>query len=355
MADEEEKTEEPSAKKIEKAREEGNVPKSPDVVVFFGLLVGLVLIYALFNYWVEGTGRVFVQIAPFFGEELGRKDVISLAIALAKEYVLLVLPVFIALMIIGVIGNVGQFGFLLSTKAIEPKFSKLNPITGMKNLFSLKKLLDGALLTTKVFAAFGIGFWVFLSFIGELTTVALFPLFDQMKWFRDKALILAAILLLVFLVLASIDFAIKRYQYFKGLRMTKQEVKDEFKQMEGNPEIKRKIRQLMMQAAMKRMMQQLPSADVVITNPTHYAIALRYDTKKERAPRVIAKGVDHLALKIKEIAREHEIQIVENRTLARELYKSAEVDREIPENLFQAVAEVLAYVYKLNQKRQNNA
>lgn len=352
MADEEEKTEEPSGKKIEKAREEGNVPKSPEVVVFFGLLVGLILIYVLFTYWVDGTGRVFHQVTPYFHEEIGRKDAISLAISIAFEYFLLVIPLFIALMIIGVVGNVSQFGFLLSSKAIEPKFSKLNPITGLKNLFSLKKLLDGTLLTVKVLAAFGIGFWVFLSFIGELTTVSLFPLFDQMRWFKDKALILAAILLLFFFVMASIDFAIKRYQYFKSLRMTKQEVKDEYKQMEGNPEIKRRIRQLMMQAAMKRMMQQLPTADVVITNPTHYAVALRYNTQKERAPRVIAKGVDFMALRIKEIAREHEIQIVENKTLARELYKNTDVDKEIPETLFQAVAEVLAYVYKLNKKKK---
>ncbi|MGP1450896.1 MAG: flagellar biosynthesis protein FlhB [Wolinella sp.] len=350
MADEEEKTEEPSGKKIEKAREEGNVPKSPEVVGFFGLLTGLVLIYALFRYWTEGSGKVFTHVMPFFGHELGRNDVISLAIKLTFEYFLLVAPVFLALVIVAVISNVSQFGFLLSTKAIEPKFSKLNPVSGFKNLFSLKKLLDGALMTIKVLAAFSIGFWVFLSFIGELTTVALFPLFEQMMWLRDKAVILVAILLFFFLVMAGIDLGIKRYQYFKSLRMTKQEVKDEFKQMEGNPEIKRKIRSLMMQAAMKRMMQQLPSADVVITNPTHYAVALRYDTQKERAPRVIAKGVDHMAFRIRDVAREHGIEIVENRPLARELYKSVDVDKEIPGTLFQAVAEVLAYVYRINKK-----
>ncbi|MGP1580496.1 MAG: flagellar biosynthesis protein FlhB [Wolinella sp.] len=353
MADEEEKTEEPSSKKIEKAREEGNVPKSPELVGFFGLTTGLVLIFFLFHYWVSGTGKVFHSVMPFFHEDLGRKDVISLAISIALEYFLLVIPVFIALVIVGIIGNVSQFGFLLSPKAISPKFSKLNPISGFKNLFSLKKLLEGALLTTKVLAAFGIGFWVFLSFIGELTTVALFPLFDQMRWLGEKALILVGILLLFFFVMSMIDLAIKRYQYFKSLRMTKQEVKDEFKQMEGNPEIKRKIRQMMMQAAMKRMMQQLPSADVVITNPTHYAVALRYDPSKEHAPRVLAKGVDHLALRIKEIAREHDIHIVENRSLARELYRSVDVDKEIPHTLFQAVAEIIAYVHSINKNKNS--
>lgn len=350
MADEAEKTEEPSAKKIEKAREEGNVPKSVEVVGFFGLLVGIVMIYVLFSYWVEGTASVFRQIVPFFHSELNRKDVVALAISLALEFFLLVAPIFIGLMIVGILGNVSQFGFLLSTKAIEPKFSKINPINGLKNLFSLKKLLDGALLTTKVLSAFLIGFWIFLKFMQELTTVSYFNLFDQMRWFAEKAVILAAVLLLFFMVMAAIDLAIKRRQYFKSLRMSKQEVKDEYKQMEGNPEVKRKIRQLMMRAAMKQMMQQLPTADVVVTNPTHYAVALRYDTLKENAPRVIAKGVDFMALRIKEIAREHDIHIVENPSLARELYRTTDLDKIIPESLFLAAAEVLAYVRKISEK-----
>jgi len=185
----------------------------------------------------------------------------------------------------------------------------------------------------------------------ELPTVSLFPIGDQMRWFVEKLLILVGILLLLFFILAAIDLAIKRYQYFNSLKMSKQEVKDEYKQMEGNPEIKRKMRQIMMQAGMKRMMSNIPQADVVVTNPTHYAVALKYDQKKDRAPKVVAKGVDFLAIRIKEIAREHDILIVQNKPLAQDLYKMVDVDKAIPEELYQAVAEVLAYVHKANRSK----
>lgn len=222
----------------------------------------------------------------------------------------------------------------------------------MKNLVSLKKLLDGFLITFKVMTAFIIAFFVFIGFMHELTTVALFPIGDQMLWFRDKAIILIGILLAFFMVMASVDYLIKRYQYFKSLRMSKQEVKDEFKNMEGDQQIKGKIRSLMFQAARKRMMQNLPSADVVVTNPTHYAVALRYDSEKDRAPRVLAKGADFLAQRIKEVAKEYEIPIIENPPLARALYKDVDLDMEIPETLYQAMVEVLIKVQKINDERR---
>lgn len=255
-------------------------------------------------------------------------------------------------MLIGVIANVAQSGFLLTAKAIQPKLQKLNFISGMKNLVSLKKLLDGFLITFKVMTAFIIAFFVFIGFMHELTTVALFPIGDQMLWFRDKAIILIGILLAFFMVMASVDYLIKRYQYFKSLRMSKQEVKDEFKNMEGDQQIKGKIRSLMFQAARKRMMQNLPSADVVVTNPTHYAVALRYDSEKDRAPRVLAKGADFLAQRIKEVAKEYEIPIIENPPLARALYKDVDLDMEIPETLYQAMVEVLIKVQKINDERR---
>lgn len=349
-----EKTEAPTAKKIEKAREEGNVLKSPDVNAFLGLVMGLTLVFLCFNFWVRGLGGVFEQIYQGFNQDITRENAISITIALVFQMLYLLAPIFGALMVIGVIANVAQSGFLLTGKAIQPKLQKLNFITGMKNIISLKKLLDGFLITFKVMTAFMIAFFVFVGFMHELTTVALFPLGDQMLWFRDKALILIGILLAFFMVMATVDYIIKRYQYFKSLRMSKQEVKDEFKNMEGDQQVKGKIRSLMFQAARKRMMQNIPSADVVVTNPTHYAVALRYDSEKERAPRVLAKGVDFLAQRIKEVAAEHEIPIIENPPLARALYKDVDLDMEIPETLYQAMVEVLLKVQRINDERKKS-
>lgn len=351
MADEE-KTEAPSARKIEKAREEGNVLKSPDVNAFLGLVVGLVLIFLCFNFWVDGISNIFFQIYNLFNQDLTRSDAISITISLTFQILYLLAPIFGALVLTGIVANISQSGFLLTTKAIQPKLQKLNFITGIKNIISLKKLLDGFLITFKVMTAFIIAFFVFLGFMKELTTVSLFPIGDQMIWLKDKALILIAILLAFFLVMAITDYLIKRYQYFKSLRMSKQEVKDEFKNQEGDQQIKGKIRSLMFQAAKKRMMQNIPSADVVVTNPTHYAVALRYDSTKERAPRVLAKGVDFLAQRIKDIAKEHEIPIIENPPLARALYKDVDIDKEIPETLYQAMVEVLIKVQQINDERK---
>ena len=347
-----EKTEAPTPKKIEKAREEGNVLKSPDVNAFLGLVMGLTLIFLCFNFWVRGLGGIFEQIYQGFNQDFTRDNAISITIGLVFQVLYLLAPIFGALMVMGVIANVAQSGFLLTGKAIQPKLQKLNFITGMKNIISLKKLLDGFLITFKVLTAFVIAFFVFIGFMHELTTVALFPLGDQMLWFRDKALILIGILLAFFMVMATVDYIIKRYQYFKSLRMSKQEVKDEFKNQEGDQQVKGKIRSLMFQAARKRMMQNIPSAHVVVTNPTHYAVALRYDQKKERAPRVLAKGVDFLAQRIKEVAAEHEIPIIENPPLARALYKDVDLDMEIPETLYQAMVEVLLKVQRINDERQ---
>ena len=351
MADEE-KTEAPSARKIEKAREEGNVLKSPDVNAFLGLVVGLVLIFLCFNFLVDGISNIFFQIYNSFNQDLTRSDAISITISLTFQILYLLAPIFGALVLTGIVANISQSGFLLTTKAIQPKLQKLNFITGIKNIISLKKLLDGFLITFKVMTAFIIAFFVFLGFMKELTTVSLFPIGDQMIWLKDKALILIAILLAFFLVMAITDYLIKRYQYFKSLRMSKQEVKDEFKNQEGDQQIKGKIRSLMFQAAKKRMMQNIPSADVVVTNPTHYAVALRYDSTKERAPRVLAKGVDFLAQRIKDIAKEHEIPIIENPPLARALYKDVDIDKEIPETLYQAMVEVLIKVQQINDERK---
>ncbi len=350
MADEEEKTEEPTSKKIEDAREEGNVPKSQEVNSLVTLLIALAVLFISFGFINERITNLYHYYHSFIGVELTKNTILQIAIQSIFNVLLMVLPVAISVAIGGVIASVMQFGFIFSTKAIMPKLSKIDPIKGLKNLISLKKLIESVKTIAKVAAVFGIAFYFLLGFVEETPHTLLFTVADQLKWLQDKAILLIAVMLALFLVLSLIDILFVRYNYFKELRMSKQEVKDEFKQMDGDPQVKGRIRRMQMEMSQKRMMQEIPDADVVITNPTHYAVALRYNQEKDNAPIIIAKGVDHLALKIKDIARNANVQIVENPPLARELYRSCEVGQNIPETLYKAVAEVLAFVWKSAKK-----
>lgn len=354
MANDEEKTEAPSSRKIAKAREEGNVAKSPEVTGLLGLIIGITLVFFLFSYWLEGCKAVYLQVIQLINHEFVVEDIFNLFFSLIWQGILLVAPILLALILGGIVGNVSQFGLLFAPKAIFPKLSKINPINGIKNLISLKKLLEGLFITFKVLLAFSLGFFVFLGFLKEIPAVGRLDVFSQMLWFRDKALILMGVLLLLFAILAVVDFLIKKYQYTKSLKMSKKELKDEHKQQEGSPEIKQKIRQMQLKMAMNRMMKNIPSASVVVTNPTHYAVALRFskeDKEKFGVPIVVAKGIDHLAIRIKSIAREHEIQVIENPPLARELYSRIEIDRPIEDDMFVAVATLLKEVIRLEQLR----
>ncbi|PPB74166.1 flagellar biosynthesis protein FlhB [Campylobacter hyointestinalis] len=354
MADDQEKTEEPTSKKLEDARQKGNVPKSQDASGFVTLLVGIIALVLLLSFMGERLIKLYIYYQNLIGIELTKELFFKIVIHTMLQVILIILPVAVSIMIAGILSNVMQFGFLFTTEPLTPNFGKINPIKGLANLFSLKKLIDSIKIILKVSAVFGVAFYFFLQFVKELPHTIFFPMFNQLLWLKEKMLILAGVMLLLFLIIAIADIFIVRFQYFKGLRMSKQEVKDEFKQMEGDPRVKGRIRQLQMQAARKRMMQNIPTADVVITNPTHYAVALRYDKEKEKAPVVLAKGIDHLALRIRKIAAENGIQIVENPPLARELYKVCDVDSMIPANLFQAVAEVLSFVYMGNKAKFSN-
>ena len=350
MADDQEKTEEPTSKKIEDARKEGNVPKSQDASGVVTLFIAILAVMMLFPFMQEHMVFLVKYYFSLVGMTLDKEAMLGIAIVTIREFLLIVMPLAIAVAIAGVLAALSQFGFLFTTKAIVPDLKKIDPIKGMKNLFSLKKLVESIKITFKSFTTLGVGFVFFFYFILELPTVALFGLGDQMAWLEEKMLIIAAVILFIIFIFAIIDIIIVRKQYFDGLKMSKQEVKDEMKNMEGDPLIKSKIRQIQMQAARKRMMAEVPNADVVITNPTHYAVAIKYDNENSHAPVVVAKGMDHVAQQIKKIARENSVHIVQNPPLARSLYSEVEVDKVIPESLFGAVAEVLAYVYKMNKK-----
>ena len=350
MADDAEKTEEPTPKKIEDARKEGNVPKSQDTSGVLTLFVAILAMLLLFPFMVKHTLSLAKYYFSLVGTPIDHLFAIDVAIVTAREMLLIVLPLALSVAIAGVIAALAQFGFLFTTKAITPDLKKIDPVKGMKNLFSLKKLIEGVKITFKSFTTLGVGFIFFFYFITELPTVALFGLGEQMNWLKDKMIIIALVMLLIIFVFAMIDLIIVRKQYFDGLKMSKQEIKDEMKNMEGDPLVKSKIRQIQMEASRKRMMAEVPNADVVITNPTHYAVAIKYDAQSSHAPVVLAKGIDNIAIKIKKIARQNNIHIVQNPPLARTLYAEVDVDKPIPETLFGAVAEVLAYVYKMDNK-----
>lgn len=350
MADDQEKTEEATSKKIEDARKDGNVPKSMDTSAFITLIVALGAFLAMLS-WIESrTVYLYYYYHSLIGVEITKEVVLQMSLISCREVIFMVIPLAVAVAIAGILANVLQTGFIFTTKPLMPDLSKLDPMKGLKNLLSLKKLVETVKILIKVSIVMWVAYYFLWSFTKELPTVIYFPLYDQLSWLKEKMLILVAVILIIFLVIALMDLLFVRYNYFKNLRMSKQEIKDEYKQMEGDPKIKAKIRQIQMQMTRKRMMQEIPEADVVITNPTHYAVAIRYNQEKEAAPKVIAKGTDYVALRIKEIALNHQIQIVENPPLARELYKKCDLGEIIPETLYKAVAEVLAFVYRSSKK-----
>ena len=352
MADDQEKTEEPTAKKLEDARAEGNVPKSQDISGVLILVVAILALWMMFSFIAERLLNLVRYYFSLMNTPLEQANLIDIAFVTFKEFLIMALPITIIIAVAGIAGTVAQIGFNFTTKPLTPNFSKLDPIAGLKNMLSMQKVMESLKITFKSFTALGVGFFFFWSFIKELPTVALFGLWDQMSWFTEKAIIIAAVMLVILFVFAVIDLVMTRKHYFDKLKMSMQEIKDEFKNMEGDPHIKAKIRQIQMQAARKRMMSSVPTADVVITNPTHYAVAIKYDETKHNAPVVVAKGVDNIAIQIKKIARENGVHVVQNPPLARSLYKEVEIDHPIPDMLFTAVAEVLAYVYKMGKKRK---
>jgi flagellar biosynthetic protein FlhB len=342
VADDQEKTEEPTAKKLEDAREEGNVPRSQDTAGIIVLFVGILALIMLLPFIAEHLLSLVRYYFSLMNHPLEETNLVDIAFVTFREFLIMALPFTLIIALAGVAGTVSQIGFNFTTKPLTPNFSKLDPIAGLKNMLSMQKVLEALKITFKSFFAMGVGFLFFWSYIKELPTVAMFGLWEQMGWFKDKAIVLASVMLIILFLFAMIDLFLTRKNYFDKLKMSLQEVKDEMKNMEGDPHIKAKIRQIQMQAARKRMMSSVPHADVVITNPTHYAVAIKYDESKHHAPVVVAKGVDNIAIQIKKIARENGVHLVQNPPLARSLYAEVEIDHPIPELLFAAVAEVLA-------------
>ena len=342
-----EKTEKATPYRRRKAREQGQVAKSIDVntagiMLFFLLFVYFGGIY--FGNFLLRSYTHFLSNSPYLDPTTAVGDAFQV-------YVKTTLLLIFLLMVIGIATNVGQFGFLFTLYPLKPNLNKLNPVEGVKRLFSLRtvfELIKGILKLTLV------GLVVYLvlksdysKFLASLHSVPSLILSFILK----ESLKLLFYATLLYILIALIDFAYQKWDYEKKLMMTKQEVKEEYKQREGRPEVKAAIRRRQREIAMRRMMQEVPKADVVITNPTHYAVALKYEPEEREAPYVVAKGVDNIALKIIEIAKENDVPIVERPEVARTLYRLSEVGEEIPQELYKAVAEILAFVFRLKGRR----
>ncbi len=352
-----EKTEEPTAKKREDTRKEGKVAKSKEM----SSGVQLIALFLILKFWVGHMGANFMELfselyekmpayTTYWGGRIVASDYRILFNGVLVELLIQLLPFFLVGVVISVLVNMLQFKFKISTKPLQPKFNKLNPISGMKKLFSKEKIMELLKSIAKIILIMAVVYstikndWVYLVKFYQM------PLTQAIELIGNIVINMGLKISLVFMIIAFIDLIYERRKFKEDIKMTKQEVKDEYKNAEGDPQIKGKIRQKMREASQRRMMQDVPKADVVITNPTHFAVAIRYDANEGSAPKVLAKGADLIAQKIKDIARENNVEIVENKPLARMLYANVDVGQEVPPELYQSVAEVLALVYKMQGK-----
>lgn len=349
-----EKTEEATPKKLEDARKEGQVAKSMELVTAFGLitLFGLLKVFVtyLVNGFVENFNLIYGSISTYSKEIFTRNYAVMYINEAMKRVLLIALPLLVGAVVVTIAINAFQVKWQPTGKPLQPKLSKLDPIKGFKRMFSLDKLVELLKALIKIAVVGFLAYDTFRDQVGVVSIVYGLDLFTAIILVGDIVINFGLKVSLVFLIIGVADYIYQKFKFAKEMRMTKQEIKDEFKQTEGDPKIKGQIRQKMREASQRRMMQKLPEADVVITNPTHLACAIKYDKEVSDAPVLIAKGADYLAQKIKEVARENFIPIVENKPLARMLYHNVEIDEEIPEELYQMTAEVLAYVYSINGK-----
>ncbi|MFF3100524.1 flagellar biosynthesis protein FlhB [Viridibacillus arvi] len=347
-----EKTEKATPKKRLDARKKGQVLKSQDVTSAIALL-------SVFLFLLFGAGSMRDSVMAFFKQTFSRYLLvesisISSVMEIYKEVMIemafVLLPIMVIAVIASLAGNFFQFGLLFTTESLKFDLKKIDPLKGLKRMFSMRAIIELLKSVLKI------------TFIGSVTTVILLMNIDDVLSLSFKSpwvtlitvgkltVIMGIAASLTLFCVAILDYFYQKFDYEKNLKMSKQDIKDEYKNTEGDPLIKSKIKQRQREMAMRRMMSEVPKADVVITNPTHFAIALQYDDESMDAPKVVAKGTDFIAQKIKLIAKENDVVMVENRPLARAMYDQVEVGGRIPDEFFKAVAEVLAYVYRIKRK-----
>lgn len=352
-----EKTEPATAKKLREAREDGKVVKSKELTAAFDLII-LFLVLKIFvsfvgNRLMNSFVDIYGRIPDFVREnavDVTEKSVAALMSDALIQILIVCVPFFAFGFVVTALISVIQVGWKVTGKPLQPKFDKFNPINGFKRIFSKDSIFELVKSILKIFVIVYVAYTSIRGHAQDIFILYEIPLMQAIMLCGTVIINAGLKISLVYLVIGLADFIYQKYRFNEDMKMTKQEVKDEFKNTEGNPEIKGRQRQRMREASRRRMMQDVPKADVVITNPTHFAVAIKYDAETSKAPVVLAKGEDYLAQKIKEAAREHHIEIVENKPLARMLYANVDIGQEIPPELYQAVAEILAMVYNMREK-----
>jgi len=350
-----EKTEKATPKKRKDARKKGQVRRSTEVNTTFCTIIMFGLLFIIWPWYIgQMQAAYFEFLSPHNMQNasvgLTQGEALGIFARMALRLLITVGPLLGVALVSGIVVNFLQVGFLFTTQPLQPKFDKLNPVNGFKEMLSPKKLVELAKNLAKIIIVGLVAFndysnmlYIFPAYIGHDIEASVINVMRE-------AFMMALRMCIAMVFISIADFGYQWWKYEKDLKMTKQEVKDEFKNTEGDPKIKGKIRQKQMQMSAMRMMASVPEADVVITNPTHYAVALGYDDKIASAPKVLAKGQDYIARKIRETAMDHDINIVENPPLAQALFKACDVDDEIPADLYQAVADILVFVYRQNGK-----
>ncbi|MBT4838997.1 MAG: flagellar biosynthesis protein FlhB [Methylococcales bacterium] len=349
----EDKSEEATGKKKEDARRKGQIPKSKELTTVVSMLAASAGLYYLGGQLGQDIGVMVTDHLTITREEIyDPQNSIKVVGEALKEMVVLITPISIVMLIAAFLGNIMLGGFNFSTESLKPKLSKLNPISGLKRMFSLNSTIELLKSLVKFVIPGSMLVYLLWKFAGDFMAMADVPLEAAIQQTWEIILTTFILMSISLIILALFDVPYQLWKHNKQLKMTKTEVKEERKSQDGNPEIKAKIKQKQFEMAFQRMMQQMPDADVVITNPTHFAVALKYDTEGSGAPILIAKGGDHVAAEIRKVAEAHQITIMMAPLLARAIFHSTELDQPIPEGLYVAVAKVLAYVFQLRTSKE---
>lgn len=348
-----EKSEEPTPKRQQDAREKGNVARSQDMSAAILLAVATIVLWLGTGPMFEGfhlliTGTLDGSIV---GNTVAGSEVMALITYTSNFMMMYVLPVLAAAWLAGYIATFWQIGWLFSPQAVQPKLNKLNPINGFKRIFGISGLVKVSLDSLKVAIVVIVSAVTIKQFTDRMLVLPHLTALQAMGEMGRMMLELAIRVVAVLLLLGLLDFFYQRWKHQNDLKMTKHEVKDEMKQSEGDPEVRQRRMRMQQQIAMQRISSAVPNADVIVTNPEHISIALQYDATSMHAPKVVAKGADYLALRIRQIALAHNIPIVERKPLARALYKDVKIGQEVPPQFYHAVAEILAYVYRLGERK----
>ena len=355
-ASSEDRTERATPKKREEERKKGNLFQSADVVSALSILAIFVVLRVVFPYLYRYLSNFMIQYFTYAAQRSTLTEAFTSDV-FRDAWIAVLLgcgPVLVVSLVAAVLATGAQTRFKFSTEKIKFKLSNISPLQGMQRLFSLRSIAE---LLKSIIKVVCVGYVMYLQitricsrFVQMMNSDVLESAEEVLNAIMDLVIQMS----LVFIAIAALDYFYQWWEYERNIRMTKQEVKEEYKQLEGNPEIKGRIRQVQRRISGRRMMQQVPKADVVVRNPTHYAVALRYDAEKDSAPVVLAKGRDYLALKIIEVAEANHVPMKEDRPLAHALYDAVEVDAQIPQEFYQALAEIMAWVYRLKQEGEGS-